>query len=119
MRTFEARRLLLPEPPPPVDRPEPIFARSFVVFGTRFVQINFNQLLVAGPGSIGNWFPVIGGFSFLPTAVTIASTFVSLRVSPGIPVGGPDRVTYFASPPNVKALDDGADSLPFDDFPIT
>lgn len=108
------------DPVPPIDRPEPVSASTFLLFGQRFFQVLFDQTLISMPSaSVGNWFPVWQNFSYLPTAVSIFGNRVQVRAGSGIFVGGPDRITYFATPEDVRAQDDGAPALPFSDFPLT
>lgn len=119
-RTFEARTLLQPEPPPPLDRPVPVRAFTRLFGGVRLFVVVWNTGIQSySPGSIGNWFPVWNGFSWLPTAAPGFGATTQVRVLSGIPVGGPDRISYFASPPEVKELVSGNEALPFTDFPIT
>lgn len=88
-------------------------------FGQRFMQVDFNQLLEVNPAcALANWFMVWGGFSWRATSCQASSRFVNMRVAVGIPVPGVNRVSYLATPPDVKALDDGAEALPFLDFPM-
>lgn len=109
--------MLSSAPPPPPDRPEPIYACWYDFFGSKYCEIQFDELIVpGGTPSIGNWFVVIGGYSWAPNNVQILAAKVQLRLIRGIPIPGPDRVTYFAVPEDVRAVDDNMPALPFADF---
>ncbi len=108
------------EPVPPIDRPEPVSASTFQLFGVRHFQVIFNQTLVSMPSAdIFNWSMVFAPFFWRATGVVIFGNRVQIRAAPGAPVPGPDRISYDPPPDDVRAQDDGAAALPFTDFPIT
>lgn len=105
---------------PPIDRPEPVSASTFTLFGQRFFQVIFNQTLVSMPSAdIFNWSMVLFPFFWRATGVVIFGNRVQIRAASGAPVPGPDRISYDPPPDDVRAQDDGAPALPFTDFPVT
>lgn len=86
----------------------------------RTFTIRFNQPLMPSPPFLPpNWLCYYASRSWNPFGGSISGVNVFVSCNQGDPDPGADRVSYLATPPNVRALDDAAAALPFSDFPIT
>ncbi len=104
---------------PPIDRPEYVRTTGFA-FGPRanFI-VTFNQALQPlNPAFPPNWSFVFQNSSWIAQGASISGVSAFVTTVLGAPAPGPDRTTYLATPADVKALDDGADALPFADQPF-
>lgn len=71
-------------------------------------------------GWLGDWFVVWNNFSYQISSSAGFGTNSQMRIGTiGSPLGGPDRITYYATHQDVKAAADGTPAAPFNDYPIT
>jgi hypothetical protein len=107
------------EPEPPIDRPEYVSATGLAFGPNANFIIRFNQPLQFNPaGFPPNWQIVFEGRTWNAFSARLTGVNAFIGTTQGNPDPGPNRVTYLATPPNVKALDDAAETLPFADEPF-
>lgn len=103
----------------PIVRPEPV---SIVTLGfgpSRIFRINFDQPIDSWPGfHPENWAIRYRDAAWEYSGRSFGVSHVTISTNLGAPEPGPDVLSYFATPPTVKATDTGAEALPFLDFPI-
>ena len=106
------------------SEPPPVPIAATFSTGTNLIVVTFDRLLAPGTSGTGNWVGVtfsspahrfITPFAPLVAAGSVVSGTMIVQATP---TGGPPRITYNATPPEVFGTT-GMPVAPFADFPLT